>query len=258
MIVTDRRDFVDDLLGGYRIGDLAQRAERYGLQLPGTAVVAAARAADPFEDGRPVTEQVEAGLCFRFGRRDVMTCTDGGLLVCVAPQHLSTAVIDEFVRVLGEALGEDVLWQVGVGMAHSGPGGTARSYDQARTALEIGWRLDLPERVLSARDLLVYQVLWRDSAALAELVAAVLEPLRTARIGPGPLVDTLYAYFLAGGVATVAARRLGVGVRTVTYRLQRVEALTGYAVDDQEQAFTLQTAVLGARLIGWPGSGADS
>jgi hypothetical protein len=31
-----RREFTDDLLGGHGIGDLAKRAERYGLQLPGT------------------------------------------------------------------------------------------------------------------------------------------------------------------------------------------------------------------------------
>jgi DNA-binding PucR family transcriptional regulator len=41
-------------------------------------------------------------------------------------------------------------------------------------------------------------------------------------------------------------------VRTVTYRLDRVKALTGYSVHDPQQSFTLQTAVLGARLLRWP------
>jgi DNA-binding PucR family transcriptional regulator len=41
-------------------------------------------------------------------------------------------------------------------------------------------------------------------------------------------------------------------VRTVTYRLDRIKALTGYSVHDPGQSFTLQVAVLGAQLLGWP------
>jgi DNA-binding PucR family transcriptional regulator len=159
---------------------------------------------------------------------------------------------DDFVHQVGDALGPDTTWRVGVGDPQTGPGGTVRSFEQARAALDIGERLDLPERVLRARELLVYQVLRRDSAALSELVTEVLEPLRDSRIGPGPLLETLTTYFMTGGVATHTARRLHVGVRTVTYRLQRVKELTGYAADDPAQAFTLQVAALGARLIGWP------
>lgn len=109
--------------------------------------------------------------------------------------------------------------------------------------------------MLWARDLLVYQVLRRDSAALTELVDEVLEPLRGARMGVDVLLETLSTYFMAGCVATVAAKRLQVSVRTVTYRLRRVKDLTGYAADDPAQAFTLQAAVLGARLIDWPRRG---
>lgn len=245
------REFIDDLLGGRGIGDLAQRAERYGLRLPGTQMVAAAWAPQPFADDEAAPGQVEAGLRFRFGRRDVLVCTKDGLLVCLTPYHLA-AVIDEFVRLVAETLGHDTPWRVGVGMAQSGPGGAVRSFAQARTAIDIGERLELPERVLHARDLLVYQVLGRDRAALTELVAEVFEPLRASRIGPGPLLETLSAYFMVGGVATLAARHLGVGVRTVAYRLQRIKELTGYAIDDPEEAFTLHVAVLGARLVGWP------
>jgi sugar diacid utilization regulator len=245
------REFVDDLLEGRGIGDLAQRAEQHGLRLAGTQIVAAAWAPEPFVDDDTAAGQVEAGLRFRFGRRDVLLCTKDGLLVCLAPFHLA-AVSDEFVRLVAESLGRDAPWRVGIGMAQSGPGGAVRSLEQARTAIDIGERLDLPERVLHARDLLVYQVLRRDAAALTELVADVFEPLRGSRLGPQTLLDTLSAYFMEGGVATAAARRLGVAVRTVTYRLQRINELTGYAADDPEHAFTLHVAVLGARLIGWP------
>jgi DNA-binding PucR family transcriptional regulator len=38
----------------------------------------------------------------------------------------------------------------------------------------------------------------------------------------------------------------------VTYRLERIRRLTGFSPDDPTQRFTLETAVLGARLLGWP------
>jgi sugar diacid utilization regulator len=248
-----RREFIDDLLDGRGIGGLAERAERYGLQLAATHVVMAAHTPEAFVDGGSAVRQVETGLRFRFGPREVLVSTKDGLLVCLAPHHLGK-VPDEFVNQLTATLGTDQGWRVGVGQPQSGPGGVVRSFEQARNALDIGERLDLPERVLRARDLLVYQVLRRDSAALLELVTEVLEPLRGSRLGPEPLLETLSAYFAAGRVTTLAAQRLHVGVRTVTYRLQRVRELTGYAADDPAQAFTLQVAVLGARLIGWPDS----
>jgi DNA-binding PucR family transcriptional regulator len=60
------------------------------------------------------------------------------------------------------------------------------------------------------------------------------------------------AYFNAGDVATETARRLHMSVRTVTYRLARVKALTGYDPADPAQRFSLHTAALGAQLLDWP------
>jgi PucR C-terminal helix-turn-helix domain len=51
---------------------------------------------------------------------------------------------------------------------------------------------------------------------------------------------------------TEAAKRLHVAVRTVTYRLDRVRQLTGYDAANPIHRFTLQAAVLGARVLGWP------
>jgi sugar diacid utilization regulator len=245
-----RREFVDDLLDGRNLENLAERAERYGLRLTGSHVVAAVWAPEPFVDGGSVTRRVEAALHMRPGSRDVLVTTKDGLLLCVAPDI--RGVVEEFVDGVTKVLGRNGAWQIGVGRPQRGPGGAVRSFEQARHALDIGDRLHLPGRVHAAADLLVYQVLRRDSAALADLVGVVLEPLRAARTGPSTLLDTLSVYFDTGGVATAAARELHVGARTVTYRLDRVRALTGYSVYDPQQSFTLQVAVLGARLLGWP------
>jgi DNA-binding PucR family transcriptional regulator len=83
-------------------------------------------------------------------------------------------------------------------------------------------------------------------------VQAVLTPLTQARGGAQPLLDTLAVYFDTGGVATESARRLHVSVRTVTYRLDRIAALTGYDPADPAHWFTLHAAVLGARALNWP------
>ncbi|MPY80195.1 MAG: PucR family transcriptional regulator [Actinophytocola sp.] len=247
-----RREFVDDLLDGRNLETLAERAERYGLRLAGSQVVVAVSASSPFLDGGEVARQVESTMHLSPGR-DVLVTTKHGLLVCVAPDE--PAVVDDFIARVGRAMRSDDSWRAGVGRAQAGPGGAVRSFEQARRAVDIGRRLQLPGPVHAASDLLVYQVLIRDSAALADLVAGVLEPLRSARTGASALLDTLSAYFAAGRVTTVAAHELHVSVRTVTYRLERVRTLTGYSVNDPQQSFTLQVAVLGARLLGWPDHG---
>ncbi|MFE2752330.1 PucR family transcriptional regulator [Actinosynnema sp. NPDC059335] len=246
-----RREFVDDLLDGRNLGQLAERAERFGLRLAGSNVVAAVRCPQPAVDGGEVARAVESSLNLRPDSRDVLITTKTGLLVCVVPDTV-VGVLDEFTRQVAVALGGEATWWVGIGRVQSGPGGVVRSFEQARYALDIAERLALPGRVHRAGDLLVYQVLLRDSAALADLVSVVLEPLRAVRGGPGPLLDTLAAYFAAGQVSAACARELQVGVRTVTYRLRRVEELTGYSVDDPPQALSLHVAVLGAKLLGWP------
>jgi DNA-binding PucR family transcriptional regulator len=106
--------------------------------------------------------------------------------------------------------------------------------------------------VVSARDLLIYRVLLRDQPAIVDLVHAVLSPLVRARGGAEPLLATLEAYFATGGVATESAKRLHVAVRTVTYRLDRIRVLTGYNPADPAHRFTLQAAVLAAKVLNWP------
>ncbi|MFD0559764.1 DNA-binding PucR family transcriptional regulator [Stackebrandtia endophytica] len=246
---SQRREFIDDLLDGRRIGQLADRAERYGVRLAGSHIVAAVRSSRRFVDGADGIRRIESAMLVKYGPRDILITTKDGLLVCLATTG-SRQVFAEFERLV-EAIAPDD-WRMGIGKQHSGPRGAMRSMHEATDALDIADRMALPHRVSRSSDLLVYQVLSRDSAAMHDLVTEVLGPLMTARRGGMALLETLRAYFRVGSVATAAARDLNVGVRTVTYRLGRIRELTGYGVDDPEQSFTLQTAVTGALLIGWP------
>lgn len=80
---------------------------------------------------------------------------------------------------------------------------------------------------------------------MADLVDSVLGPLRQARGGAQPLLDTLSAYFDSGCVATEAARRLSLSVRALTYRLERIHTLT--AADPADPPESLHPADCGDR-----------
>jgi DNA-binding PucR family transcriptional regulator len=205
------------------------------------------RAQQPLGDTSPITRQVEAAILAHFGDHDVLVATKQGSLVCIVPAP-TDATVDDLTALLHRTVDQ----RIGIGRPHSSPRGVVQSYLEATEALDLAARLRLPDPVIEADRLLVYRVLLRDRAAIAELVGAVLGPLQRARGGAEPLLVTLQAYFAARGVSAVAARRLHVGVRTITYRLQRIRQLTGQAVADPEQRFTLEAAVLGARLLDWP------
>ncbi|GLW51990.1 PucR family transcriptional regulator [Kitasatospora phosalacinea] len=248
-----RREFIDDLLYGRSDpGALAERAERFGLRLARSHAVAVAVAAEPYDEAHPSARRVERELVGRFGERDVLLATKDGRLVCVAPDS-ERAVLEAFAALaLRPGPGYPAAARVATGRRHSGPGGVVRSYDEALGALDFAQRLDLPAERLRAEELLVLPVLMRDRAALAELVRSVLGPLGGARGGAAPLLATLAAQAEAGYVNAEAARRLGVSVRTLGYRMDRIKALTGYDPSDALHRYTLETAAMGARLLGWP------
>jgi hypothetical protein len=250
-----RREFVGDLLGGTGdIGGLAARAEEFGLDLGGPHALAVAVADAAFADGTPIVSRVEDAIARAAGGGDRLVTTKDGALVCVLPAGVSglDAMVAGLAGTLRRNLG-DGGWRVGLGRAYPGAAGVLRSYEEARDALDLAVRLDLPEPLARAVDLLVYQVLLRDRAAIDDLIETVLGPLASARGGARPLLDTLWAYAAHGGNTAATARALGLAVRTVTYRLDRIAALTGHDPARPEDRYVLQTAVIGARLLDWPG-----
>ncbi|MEU3711712.1 PucR family transcriptional regulator [Streptomyces catenulae] len=250
-----RREFIDDLLYGRSdLGRLAERAERFGLRLARAHAVAVAEGSGPYDDVHPVAGRVERELIGRFGDRDALITTKGGRLICIAASA-EPALLEAFAATArGEVAGREGARRVAIGRPHSGAQGVVRSYEEALGTLELGEQLELSAPVLRAADLLVFPVLLRDRAAMADLVRSVLGPLTEARGGAEPLLETLSACAAAGYVNAEAARRLSVSVRTLSYRLERIKFLTGYDPADGLQRFTLETAALGARALGWPGT----
>lgn len=254
---TARRDFIDDLLrGDADVASIVQRAEPFGLDLSVShqVVVVGPRDGRLLDDGDQGI--LNRAVLAHYGDRDVLVTAKAGHLVALVPAGPTGADVDLPARRLHDAMNRSApgAWRSAVGRPYPGAYGVARSYQQAREAIHLTERLHPDAAMVPMRDLLIYRVLGRDRVALADLVVSVLTPLTEARGGAGPLVNTLEAYFAAGEVATAAARQLHVSVRTVTYRLARVTALTGYDPTVPAQRLTLQAAVIGARLLPWPGT----
>lgn len=251
-----RREFVDDLLAGTADpAGLLVRAQSYDLQLAGPHTVLLARSAVPFQEASPLLGQVSAALTGPLGAFEALITTRDGELVIVLPA-LSPQILDAVLAAAHLALASgdrrtEKVWIV-LGRPHPGPSGVARSFSEARDTLALAARLRLSEPVVRAEELLVYQVLLRDRAALCDLIETVLTPLRRARGGAEPLLATLEAYLDSGGNTTRTAQRLHLSVRAITYRLHRIATLTGLHVGNPAHRYTLHTAVLGARALGWP------
>jgi sugar diacid utilization regulator len=252
-----RREFIDDLLrGDADVAALVERAEPFGLDLTRTHQIALATAAASRADAELIASVLETAVVRGFGDREVLVATKEGMLVVLAPDADPAGRVlpdlGDFVhRTLVDSTGP-ADWRIAVGRPHRGAYGIARSYEEAREALDLGARLLRSQPIVESRDLLVYRVLGRDQAAMIDLISAVLTPLEHARGGAEPLLATIETYTASGRVATEAARRMHLSVRAVTYRLSRIADLTGLDPADPEQAFVLQTATVGARLLGWP------
>ena len=255
-----RRELVDDLLrGDADVSRMVERAEPFGLDLGRPHQVVLARPADGLPEGDTSANMLELFILDRFGDREVLVATKEGLLVVLIPATAPSTAPRTIAHDVGTLIHDALIrhrsgreWRVSTGRPYPGSYGIARSYEEAREALMLADRLRLDAAVVDARDMLVYRVLVRDQAAIVDLIQAVLTPLTQARGGAEPLLRTLEAYFATGEVATDAARRLNVSVRTVTYRLTKVKELTGHDPGDPAQRFILHIAVLGARLLEWP------
>ncbi|MFD6511883.1 PucR family transcriptional regulator [Rhodococcus sp. NPDC060176] len=269
--VSARREFVDDLLtGGADVVGLLGRASGFGLHLSGPHAVAVVTAAREFTDDNPLVRAVERAVLGSKGDADALVASKSGKLVVVfaapdrdAVDHVlagirsalgpgTGAVTDNDGRVQLQRRVLDGTWQIAVGRPRATASGVVASYREALDALDLAQRLSLNAPIIDARDLLVYRVLVNDRPAVTDLIQTLLTPLLEARGGAGPMIDTLLAYFSAGGNTAKTARDLHLSVRAVTYRLDRIRELTGQNVNDPNDSFALHAAVLGAKLLDWP------
>ena len=207
---SERLEFVDDLLSGRGGADLVARGERLGLSLAGPHLVVLAGDAAGADQARPLGKDIDRLVATAAAPSPSLTAVRAGRLVAVtgvADGGEATRVAAALARVLGSGPPEPAgtgprPWRVAYGRPYPGPAGVRRSYDEAGDALDVAERLGWPEAVVDAADLLIYQVLLRDRAAITDLVGALLTPLAR-RPGRRPAV--------AGHAAGVLRVRRGRG-----------------------------------------------
>jgi sugar diacid utilization regulator len=263
-----RGDLVEEVLAGGLEAEeaerLARQAERLGHRLPGNAWVLVLEPDDPAAGpqlaGRGLQDRLDEVL------RDLVRRRMPGALVVVrsasavvlvpedaaadlpSAEHLAEAVQLAVAPVL-----RPVTASVGVGNRAAGVGELARSHVEARQALRLARRTGMRSQVTSYRSLGAFRLLLEVQApeALRRFVDEVLGPLlRYAESRETPLLETLDALVATRWVRRAAARKLGIHINSLSYRLERIEGLTGLSLDDPETRVAIAIALRARQMLG--------
>jgi sugar diacid utilization regulator len=243
---------------------IARQAERLGHRLPHKAWVVVLEADD---------DKTEAALAAR-GRQDRLDAALSGLIRSRLPGALTLVrsasavflVPDELAPDLAavEKLANQMLaaaapvmkpgsGSVGIGNLADGVAELARSHVEARQALRLTRRAGGRGRVASYRSLGAFRLLLevQSPEALRRFVDELLGPLlQYAQSRDTPLLDTLEALSAARWVRRAAARKLGIHINSMTYRVERIEALTGLQLDDPETRVAISIALRARAMLG--------
>jgi sugar diacid utilization regulator/GAF domain-containing protein len=263
-----RGDLVEEVLAGGLEAEEAERiarqAERLGHRLPQRAWVVVLEADD---------DKTEAALAAR-GQQDRLDSALSGLVRSRLPGALTLVrsasavflVPDELASDLAavEKLGAQVLAaaamvmkpgsaSVGIGNLANGVGELARSHVEARQALRLTRRAGGRGRVASYRSLGAFRLLLevQSPEALRRFVSELLGPLlQYAQSRDTPLLETLEALSAARWIRRAAARQLGIHINSMTYRVERIQALTGLQLDDPETRVAISIALRARAMLG--------
>jgi hypothetical protein len=185
-----------------------------------------------------------SGQRLRARRRRAIIATKRGRPVLLARANwLGVAALE---RVLDELAGPHGWLAVEASPATS-LAAVAGAFGAAFDAILIAERLGLAGRH-SADDLLLERALLADEELLRAAVDLELGPILDEPRNGEELLRTVETYIAARQNLRTAARLLGVGVRTVSYRLVRVEELIGRPLAG-EVVLRLSTALFVRRLL---------
>jgi sugar diacid utilization regulator len=169
-------------------------------------------------------------------------------LVILMPDHDDAGEMGRALARQASALGPD--WRVTVGVSgtcHSA-NAIAGSYAQARRALEIAQRFSPAGHgdVICFEDLGLYRLLFHvgDPAELRGFTEQVLGSLlEYDQRHNADLVRTLAAFLDHNGNLQATARKLNLHVNSVTYRMQRIQAIANMDLERSEDRLLAQVAL---------------
>jgi sugar diacid utilization regulator len=169
-------------------------------------------------------------------------------LVVLAPETEPAAELGRLAVQRAAALLPTLRVRVGVGGACASASAIARSYAQARRALETTQRFrDHTQRdVVAFEDLGVYRLLFHvsDPSELRGYRDQVIGPLLDYdQRHKGDLVRTLAAFLDHNGNLKATARSLDLHVNSVAYRMQRIRDIASLDLDESEARLRAQLAL---------------
>ncbi len=263
-----RGDLVEELLAGGLDADeaegVARQAERLGHRLPQRAWVVVLE---------PDDDATEAALGSR-GQQDRLDGALSGIIRSRLPGALTLVRSASAVLLVPDELGPDLATveklaaqvlsaaapamrpgtaSVGIGNLANGVSELARSHVEARQALRLTRRAGGRGRVASYRSLGAFRLLLEVQSpdALRRFVEELLGTLlQYAQSRDTPLLATLEALSSARWVRRAAARNLGIHINSMTYRVERIESLTGLQLDDPETRVAISIALRARAMLG--------
>lgn len=263
-VARARQDLVEDLvLGRFRdAAALGRRARSLGMDLNGVTTVLLV-GFDDFERFYVHNER-QGELYFQRLKGRILQLTRHGTATddpgAVVTPHAEGALVlgrgpqEDAGRKLAATLQREMRFvpvAVAVGLPKDGLAGLAYSYREARMALGLRKRLRLRQRFVAFRDVTGSALLQQiaQTPEIASLLEDELRPLQEAEYSRRPvLVETIAAYFDAGGSLKRAAGALRIHPKTLRYRLDRVEDILGRGALDGDKRLLYHLA---ARYLLW-------
>jgi DNA-binding PucR family transcriptional regulator len=236
-----RDEFIWSLASGSLAAEeILSQAKQHGYDLnrPHCAVVGQIRA-ETLEASAWLVQQVQQ-LAVQH-KLSVLCSLLGQQLLLFVPK-VSTEELRQFLSETQQLLPTlTIAW--GVGEIAASPTALARSYQEAKTACDVGVRLRGQGSITFASDTALDRVLLRISQEpesyrmYQRYLAPLLEYQDGSRVS---LVETLQTYFSYQRNVTETAKQLGIHRQTLLYRLEKVEQLLNCSLRESKDVLAIE------------------
>ncbi|GAC1614430.1 MAG: hypothetical protein NVS9B1_23850 [Candidatus Dormibacteraceae bacterium] len=263
-----RGDLVEELLAGgmddAEAERLARQAERLGHRLPVRAWVVVLEPDDADSEAemavRGRQDRIHTALADfarrRLGGALTLTRTTSAVVLVPLDAAPDIATAERLADQIGAAVAPLLRpgsASIGIGNLAESPGELARSHLEARQALRLTRRAGMRGRITSYRSLGAFRLLLdvQSPDALRRFVGEVLGPLlKYEQSRETPFLETLDALANARWVRRAAARDLRIHVNSMSYRVERIEAIAGLKLDDPETRVAIAIALRARSMLG--------
>lgn len=250
-------DFVEELLNGRQMstGELESRCRMLGYPLAGGHLVAAMKVDVKDEESRSVFHQsaitLMRRLCDRHQRSYLLRERPNCLLFVLPDDRTSLQLLEQF-STRWERLHSAHPLHVALSNPRDQLTDVAAASEEALFALVAFPLLVSSNRLIRYRDMQGYQFLFpyhRSEEALMELWKPLLDPLiRYDTRHNQQLTETLDVYLKQNGNGLQTSQALYIHRHTLKYRLTQIEEKTGYSLEEPQQRWQLQLALMARRL----------